>query len=216
MGKKQKKEKRPQTEQEEKANAFTHLLGILFTVISFPFLFFHVAGEDNILCVIGVLLFGVGMLLAYASSTSYHYVTKQKLKTRFKIFDHISIFFLIGGSYSAVVPHYVDYDTTLIFMSVMWGIILLGSFLKLFFTGKYQWVSVILYLFLGWMLVFLVKPLSNTMPLTIFWWILAGGLCYTVGVIFYKNQKLQYSHAIWHLFVLAGTVFHYVAIYKSY
>lgn len=216
MSGKKKIPKRVQTESEERANYLSHFIGIILILCFVPFLFIRVLNEHSFLEIAGVCLFGIGMLLAYTSSTAYHFVKKEKLKARFKIFDHISIFFLIGGSYSAVVPHYVEYETTMMFMSIMWGIILLGSTLKLFFTGKYQWISVILYLFLGWMLVFLVRPLSNTMPLSIFWWILAGGLAYTIGVVFYKNQKLKYSHAIWHLFVLAGTAFHYVAIYKSY
>jgi len=151
----------------------------------------------------------------YSSSTIYHLVKDPIRKTKWRVVDHISIFFLIGGTYSAMVQKYVASDTAIWFMCLMWGIIAAGSILKIFFTEKYNWLSLILYLFLGWMAVFIYQPLF-TIPLDVFWWILAGGLAYTFGVIFYKNQKLQYSHAIWHLFVMAGTAFHFVAIYKSY
>jgi hemolysin III len=210
-----KKPKRPQTKNEEIANAVTHGLGALLVIIFYPFLVNKAYGGDSVFSVIGILIFFFGSIFMYAASTTYHIVKHPGRKTKWRVVDHISIFFLIGGTYSAVVQRYVPAETSRWFMTLMWGIIAAGSILKIFFTGKYQWLSVILYLFLGWMAVFIYQPLS-TIPLEVCWWILAGGLAYTFGVIFYKNQKLQYSHAIWHLFVMAGTAFHYVAIYKSY
>ncbi len=209
-----KKPKRPQTSEEEKANAFTHGLGLFFVICLYPLLV-KKAYLGSLSSIIGIIMFFFGSVFMYMASTVYHLAKEPVKKAKLRVVDHISIFFLIGGTYSAVVQKYVPIETTIWFMSLMWGIIAIGSILKLFFTGKYQWVSVMLYLFLGWMAVFIARPLSK-MPQEVFWWILAGGLAYTFGVIFYKNQKLKYSHAIWHIFVLAGTFFHFIAIFKSY
>jgi hemolysin III len=211
-----KKQKRSQTPAEEKANTLTHGLGLLMVLITYPFLIQKAYTGGSIFSIIGVIMFFFGSVCMYAASTFYHHAKKEKLKLRLRVVDHISIFFLIGGTYSAVVQRYVPADTATWFMATMWGIIGLGSLLKLFFTGRFQWLSVMLYLFLGWMAVFIARPLNQHMPAQVFYWLLAGGLAYTFGVIFYKNQKLTYSHAIWHLFVLAGTFFHYIAIYYSY
>ncbi len=211
-----KKQKRPQTAEEEKMNAFTHGLGLLLSIILFPILIDKTDIGRTWQSIVGILLFFFGAVFMYSSSTIYHLIKEPKRKARARIFDHISIFFLIGGTYASVVQRYVPVETARWFMALMWGIILVGAILKIFFTGKYQWVSVILYLFLGWMAVFIYKPLLDTMTWDVFQWLLYGGLAYTLGVIFYKNQKLKYSHAIWHLFVLAGTFCHYVAVYKSY
>ncbi len=212
---KSKKQKRPQTPSEEKANALTHGIGLLAVLVVYPFLVLKAYKGEGIQSILGILLFFFGSVFMYASSTIYHLTKDPAKKAKRRIIDHISIFFLIGGTYAAVVQKYVPAATATWFMATMWGIILAGSVLKIFFTGKYQWLSVILYLFLGWMAIFIYQPLSK-MPLEVFWWILAGGLSYTFGVIFYKNQKLLYSHAIWHIFVMGGTAFHFIAIFKSY
>lgn len=211
-----KKPKRPQTPNEEKANAATHGLGLIGILILCPMLINLAYKGLGVVSIIGVLLFFFGAVFMYSSSTIYHLIKDPVKKVKARIIDHISIFFLIGGTYAAVVQRYVPNQTAIWFMATMWGIIAAGAILKIFFTGKYQWVSVILYLFLGWMAVFIYKPLYNNMTWEVFQWLLYGGLAYTLGVIFYKNQKLLYSHAIWHLFVLAGTFCHFIGIYKSY
>lgn len=216
MGKKNKKPKRPQTPEEEKANTLTHGLGVLVILLTYPMLFMKSYKGDSWITMIGLIMFAFGSIFMYSSSTLYHYAKDPVKKAKLRVVDHISIFFLIGGTYSAVVQRYVPEQTAVWFMAVMWGIILAGSILKIFFTGKYQWLSVMLYLFLGWMAVFIARPLNDNMSPLVFYWIAAGGLAYTFGVLFYKNQKLKYSHAIWHLFVLAGTAFHFIAIYKGY
>jgi len=211
-----KKEKRPQTASEEKWNAITHGIGLLLSIVLFPILINKLDWKGSWVNIVGILLFFFGAVLMYASSTIYHLAKEPKFKKNMRVADHISIFFLIGGTYAAVVQCYVPMETARWFMALMWGIILFGAVLKIFFTGKFQWVSVILYLFLGWMAVFIYKPLYQNMTWEVFQWLLYGGLAYTLGVVFYKNQKLKYSHAIWHLFVLAGTFCHYVGVYKSY
>ena len=120
----------------------------------------------------------------------------------------------LGGTYTPVVCKYTDQQTAVMFLGIMWSLIIAGSVLKIFFTGRYDKLSTAIYVLLGWMVVFIIKPIMANMPLEVFWWIFGGGIAYTFGVIFYKWHKLTFQHSIWHLFVLAGTLLQYVAVYK--
>jgi hemolysin III len=204
---------RPQTQKEEFANATTHGLGILFALIGIPALITQAVKYGNGYTVFAVSMFCFGISMVYLSSTIYHAVQHQRHKHILRIWDHISIYFLIGGSYTAVIQKFIASNTAIIFLGIMWSIIVVASVLKVFHVGKRDIMSTVLYLGLGWMAVFLIKPLIATMPLEIFIWLLAGGLFYTGGVYFYI-KRWPYSHAVWHLFVLAGTVSHYFAVYK--
>ena len=206
---------RAQTDLEENVNAITHGLGIILCLISIPFLIVKSTHSQDFVMVYGVSIFSFGMLAVYLSSTVYHALREPKLKRLANIIDHISIFFLIGGTYTPIILHYVPRESAAIFLTVQWSMILAGVVLKLFFTGKYEWLSVTLYIMLGWMLVFVIKPLILTMPSTIFFWIIGGGVCYTFGVVFYVLENKKHAHNIWHCFVLAGTILHFIAVYKS-
>ncbi len=206
---------RPQTNLEENVNAITHGLGVLLCLIATPFLFLKSAKHDNTMMLWGISLFSFGMLAVYLSSTIYHALRNPKPKKIAQVLDHISIFFLIGGTYAPIILQYVPEGTAKIFLAVQWAIILAGAVLKLFFTGKYEWMSVTLYITLGWMLVFVLDTLMHTMPATILYWIIGGGIAYTCGVFFYLQGQRKYAHNVWHVFVLAGTIMHFVAVYKS-
>ena len=206
---------RAQTGLEEKLNAVSHGVGLLLVLIAMPFLIMKALHRQDTPMIWGVSIFSFGMLFVYLSSTIYHSLTNPRLKMRANIVDHISIFFLIGGTYTPIILHYLPGETAAIFLSIQWSIIFAGAALKLFYTGRYEWLSITLYIALGWMLVFVIRPLSATMPSAIFFWIIAGGLSYTTGVIFYVLENWKHAHNIWHCFVLAGTVLHFIAIYKS-
>ncbi|TAE70805.1 MAG: hemolysin D [Bacteroidetes bacterium] len=208
--------KRTQTISEEYANAITHSIGILFVLIAMPFLVNNSLSAQPYFLTIGMIIFAIGMLCSYSSSTLYHIYQNINIKRKLKIFDHISIFLLIGGTYTPIVQRYTEFYTAFIFLLVMWILIFAGAVLKLFFTGKYKILSTILYILLGWMVVFIAQPLSLTMPLHVFYWVLIGGLSYTIGAIFYLNDgKIYYGHAIWHCFVLFGSIAHFIAVAKS-
>jgi hemolysin III len=204
-----------QSRQEELANTATHAIGVILILLFFPLLIKGALdrGATSMIWALGV--FGFGMLMAYLASTLYHLVDHPQIKSKMRVWDHIGIFLLIGGTYTPVVCRYTDTHTAMIFLSVMWSLIVVGSVLKVFFTGRYDRLSTVIYLFLGWMVVFIIRPVRDNMPFEIFMWILAGGLAYTLGVIFYKWRSLKYQHSIWHLFVLAGTALQFVAVYKS-
>ena len=208
--------RRDQTLKEETANWITHALGIVFSVITIPFMMVSAIQHSTASTVWGVSVFGFAMLMVYMASTIYHAAKPNtKAKRVLRISDHIGIFVMIAGSYSPLVIKYIDTLTATLFLSIMWGIVVLGSILKIFFTGKYVLLEVIIYIVMGCMLVFIIKPLVANIPTKIFTYIVAGGIFYGVGVAFYLWKKLSYHHAVWHVFVLAGTVTHFVAIYKS-
>lgn len=206
---------RAQTFQEEVANSLTHGLGILFCVIAIPFMIISAAEKANTATVWSVSIFGFSMLMVYVFSTLYHAVQNKKIKYRLRIWDHISIFLLIGGSNTAVVTKFIEERTAWLYLVVMWSIILLGSILKLFFTGKYRILEFLIFFALGWMAMFVIKPLLNNAPQNVFMWIVIGGASYTFGTIFYLWKRLKFHHAVWHIFVLGGTVTHFVAVYNS-
>ena len=205
---------RIQSPQEELANAVTHGVAFLLSLALTPMLITKATVNDTVQITLASAVFSFGILMSYLSSTLYHAVQNLQTKKQLRIWDHISIFFLIGGTYTPIICKYTKPGTAAIFLSFMWGIILAGSVLKVFFTGRYDRLSTALYLMLGWMVVFVITPLRANMPLAVFTWILAGGLSYTFGVIFYKWHRLKFHHSIWHLFVFAGTGFHFVGVYK--
>ncbi len=203
------------TIRQEIASSLTHAAGILFCLIGIPVLLFSASAQGTAITLWSVAIFGFGMLTVYMSSTLYHAIQHKRAKRILRVWDHISIFFLIAGSYTPIITKYTPPHTAFLFLSVMWGIVGVGVVQKIFFTGRFEALSVFLYLGMGWMAVFILKPLLHNMPLEIFWWMLAGGLCYTFGIIFYIWKRLHYHHAIWHVFVLGGTVFHYFAVLFS-
>lgn len=215
FSKKIKVQNRIQSRSEELVNTFTHAAGVVLILTFFPILFASSFQSTTIAMLWSISIFGFGMLMAYLASTLYHFVQHEKTKRNLRTWDHIGIFLLIGGTYTPIVSKYTDNITSFYFLSVMWLLITAGSILKLFFTGKYDRLSTFIYLFLGWMAIFIIQPLKQTMPMDVFLWLLGGGVMYTLGVVFYRWHSLKYHHGIWHLFVLAGTILQFIAIYKS-
>jgi len=206
---------RAQTYKEEMANAFSHFLGIVFCLVSMPYLLFLTYKAHGTPMFFAVFMYGLGMLLVYVFSTTYHYVQNVKLKKHLKKADHISIFFLIAGTYTPHVLFYLEANLAYYFLIILWSIVALGFVYKLWFINSLQWFSVLLYLSMGWMVLFVIKPMLENMPMPIFWWILAGGISYTIGVYFYVKSSKLYYHTIWHVFVLLGTILHFMSVYWS-
>jgi hemolysin III len=206
---------RDQNRNEELANAISHGLGVLFCIIAMPIVLAITYDNNDLTTFYSVAAFAIGMFLVYSCSTFYHFAQKEKSKSILKIADHISIYFLIAGTYTPLMIKYLSSETAFVFLTTMWTVVFLGMFFKIFFINKFEWFSVVLYLVMGWMIVFVIKPLIYTVPLEVFWWILAGGLSYTIGVYFYVKSYRLYFHTIWHAFVLLGTIFHFIAICKS-
>lgn len=198
----------------ERANSLTHGLGLLFGLVFIPILLrtAFVSGEAE--AIIGAGAFGFGFLAVYTCSTLYHSFHRPRIKRLLRVLDHISIYFLIAGTYTPFVLLYLNNAAGFTLLSVLWTLTLAGTIFKLFFTGRYERLSVVIYLTMGWMIIFVAKPVFTTLPYDCLAWIAAGGAFYTIGVLFYRWESLRYHHAIWHLFVLGGSLSHYIAIWK--
>ena len=207
---------RQQTLEEERINAITHGLGVLFTLCAIPLLLKKTYVTSSFYAYWAVLIFGFGMLAVYSFSTLYHYTKASKLKHTFNIYDQASIFILIGGSYLPFLQYYIDAQTAIFFLIFQWLIIGIGVFLKLLSIEKHENILFWVYIALGCSVVFLAKPLIQTMPTEIIKLIVTGGMSYLIGTIFYRWKSKKYAHAVWHLFVLGGTICHYWAAYRMY
>jgi len=196
---------------EELWNVLTHFFGLIMSIIGIPFLFYF---DNNItaLSSVSVILFSFGLLLVYSSSSIYHFVISTDLKKRLQVLDHISIYYLILGSYAPVcLITLYDYSGIIIFIVVL-TLSVIGTLKKLFYTGKYESISLILYLTMGWLIIFDINSLFNLIDFNAKLLIILGGVFYTFGIIFYAFDKIKYFHSIWHLFVLTGSVLHYFMV----
>lgn len=208
------KTKRAQSPLEELANAWTHSIGLVAGILAIPFLLNQAFSSDKEWAVLGAFTFGLGLLMVYGFSTAYHATVNPEKKSKLQIMDHVSIYFLIAGSYTPMILAILKKETALIFLGIIWGSVLVGTFFKLFFTGKFKTLSVIIYLTMGWLAVFFIQDLIEKISWDTLIWIGIGGMSYTVGVYFYVKSEKLYYHAIWHLFVLGGTAAHFVAVYQ--
>ncbi|WP_162339965.1 PAQR family membrane homeostasis protein TrhA [Cyclobacterium salsum] len=197
---------------EEFANSITHLFGILFSIVAIALLVVFSVLNGTLIHVVSCSIFGATILLMYTFSTLYHAFPEGPVKSLLRTFDHISIYFLIAGTYTPFLLIGLGGNSGWVYVGVVWGLTLIGLVFKIFYTHRFSKLSLILYLSMGWLAVFFIRPLVAQLQLETIGLIAAGGLAYTIGVIFYTNKKMPYAHAIWHLFVLAGTVLHFMAI----
>ena len=160
----------------------------------------------------GILFFEFGMICLYTASTLYHYTTDLKLKSKFRIFDHVSIFYLIAGSYAPICLITLYNSSGVKIFGTVLIIALIGTLFKLFFTGKFEKLSLVLYLAMGWLVVIDYTSLFNSLEFSAIALLVLSGLFYSFGIIFYRLEKMKYSHAIWHMFVLSGSATHYFLV----
>ncbi|WP_201576891.1 hemolysin III family protein [Psychrobacter sp. H8-1] len=161
---------------------------------------------------VGILVYGSSIILLFTASAMYHWVTNQRLKQKLRVLDHVSIYLLIAGTYTPVlVINLLDGNGVFLLIAV-WTIAAVGTIMKLFFTGRFEVFSTLLYLVMGWLIVIDFSALKEAVPFNGLLYLAAGGLFYTVGIIFYAIEKIPYNHVIWHLFVLAGAVCHYLMV----
>ncbi len=202
---------------EEKANALTHVPGILMAIGGTPYLI-KVAAANGASGTqkSGIILFGVSMLVLYLASTVYHSVHHPARKLVARKFDHIAIYFLIAGTHTPFIFKYLDNPKGWTYLAILWGLGLVGTIGKLTAIGKWDRLSLALYLFMGWMVVFVLPDIWPQMSAGVLTWIGIGGLFYTTGVFFYTRKKMPFAHALWHLFVLGGTAGHFVALWKAF
>ncbi len=203
---------RPFTLGEEIFHSITHGIGSGLSIAGLTLLVVLAALYGDVYQIVGFSVFGVSLVVLYLSSTLYHGLQHPKTKRIFKVFDHSSIYLLIAGSYTPFLLVALRGTAGWILLIVVWAIALLGITLKVLFIDRFQILSVISYLLMGWLCVFVFREMLISIPTAGIFWLAAGGVLYTVGVIFYAMQKIPYMHAIWHFFVLGGSICHYFAV----
>lgn len=200
------------TRKQEIVNGLTAAIGMLFGLSGLPVLIGLATAHGNIPGIVGSGIYGFCFLLLFTSSTVYHFAQEPEVRRIFKVLDHISIYFLIAGSYTPFLLVYMNNDFGITILSVLWGLTVLGIFFKIRFTGRYEIISTIIYLLMGWMMVAGGRRFFDQLPVPVLIFICIGGALYSVGVFFYLWDKYSYTHATWHLFVLSAAVCHYVAV----
>jgi hemolysin III len=203
---------RIQTPFEEKINAFTHAIGVLLGIVALALLLIFDTDKTD-WSLFSVIVYGISIIILFTASTLYHSVKNENKKHYFRIIDHISIYLLIAGTYTPVLLISLEQTLGWTLFWVVWGIAAFGVVLKLFFTGKFEVFSTLLYLVMGWLIIFDFSNLSEIIGSNGILFLFAGGLSYTVGIIFYAIQKIPFNHVIWHLFVLAGAICHFFMIF---
>ncbi|HHT49220.1 MAG TPA: hemolysin III family protein [Firmicutes bacterium] len=206
------KNKRRQTLGEEITNALLHGIGFGLAIAALAVLVVMAGRYGTVWHVVGFTIYGATLVILYLSSTLYHSFPEGKVKRVFKIFDHAAIFLLIAGTYTPITLIKLRGTLGWTIFGVVWAIAILGIISKIFLINRFQALSTVLYIAMGWLIVGALKPLAAALNQTSLLFLLAGGLLYTVGTVFYAWKSRKYAHAVWHLFVLAGSVCHFFTI----
>lgn len=198
---------------EEKINVYSHAFGLVLSIAGLFLLLSKSIQSDDFWSILSFSIFGLSLIILYAASTYYHNAKDPKLRSRLRIVDHASIYVLIAGTYTPFALVTLNGTVGWILFGVVWGFAFVGIILKLFFTGRFNIISTLMYVFMGWLAVFAFNPLMENLPLPGMYWLGAGGILYTVGAILYSIKKIKFNHAIFHVFVLMGSFCHFIAVY---
>ena len=206
--------KRAQSRGEEIANSVSHAVGLLAAMAAAPVLILDAVQRGGALDVIGASVFSATVGLLYLASVLYHALPPNPAKRVFRVLDHSAIFLLIAGTYTPFTLGVLHEAWGWSLLVIVWSLALGGVVFKAIFGVRYPRVSVGLYLAMGWIAIIVIKSLWLLMPAAGFFWLLSGGIVYTAGVVFYAAERVRYSHFVWHLFVLAGTACHFIAVLR--
>ncbi|MBI5770219.1 MAG: hemolysin III family protein [Verrucomicrobia bacterium] len=200
---------------EELANAITHGIGLALSVAGLAVLVTLTSLRGDAWSVTATAIFGATLVLLYTASTLYHSFRRERLKRLLRKFDHAAIFLLIAGTYTPFLLVSLRGPWGWSLFGVIWGLAVAGVTLKFWFTGRFGVLSTLLYLGMGWLVVIALRPMLRAVPVDGLWLLLAGGLSYTAGTVFYVWKRLPYHHALWHLFVLGGSICHFFAVWHA-
>lgn len=198
---------------EEKLNIWSHAFGIFLSIIALVLLIIKAVQQDNIWMMISFPIFGVSLILLYLASTLYHASKEPQKRFKLKVFDHAAIYVLIAGSYTPFTLVSLNGETGWLIFSMVWVMAFTGIILKLFFTGKFKIVSTAMYVLMGWLIIFYFQDLTASLHEKGVFYLILGGILYTIGAILYSIKKIKFNHAIFHFFVLAGSFCHFLSIY---
>ncbi len=198
---------------EEKLNIWSHAFGIFLSIIALVLLIIKAVQQDNIWMMISFPIFGVSLILLYLASTLYHASKEPQKRFKLKVFDHAAIYVLIAGSYTPFTLVSLNGETGWLIFSMVWVMAFTGIILKLFFTGRFKVISTAMYVLMGWLIVFYFQDLTAHLHEKGVFYLIFGGVSYTIGAILYSIKKIKFNHAIFHFFVLAGSFCHFLSIY---
>jgi hemolysin III len=198
---------------EERVNILSHASGFVLSIVALVLLVRHASINGDVWHVVSFSVFGVSLMILYAASTVYHSAKNIQFRKKMRIVDHASIYILIAGTYTPFTLVILSGFSGWMIFGITWGMAVVGVVLKLFYTGKYDAVSTLMYVFMGWIIVFAIEPLIDNLSSDGLFWLVAGGMAYTTGAILYSIKKIKFNHAIFHVFVLAGSFCHFVSVY---
>jgi hemolysin III len=198
---------------EERINIVSHAFGFVMSLMGLVLLVVHAIKHGGINYIASFTIFGLSLLVLYAASTLYHSAKEPVRRARLKIFDHSSIYVLIAGTYTPFTLVTLNGTIGWVIFGIAWGSALTGIILKQFFTGKYSIFSTIMYVSMGCVILFAIKPLYHNLSIEGFLWLLGGGLAYIIGAVLYSIKSIKFNHAIFHILVLAGSLCHFVSIF---
>jgi len=199
-------------DREDWANVLTHGLGLIFSLgAGLGLVWMTVSAGDGIQLASACIYVG-SLVFLYAASTFYHFSVSKVWKSVLRLLDHVGVYVLIAGTYTPFALVTLRGGTGWTLFAAVWGMALIGTVYKLLSSHKYRWFSTVYYLFMGWFAVFFLKPMAAALPFEALVWIAAGGIFYSAGVVFFAWEKMPFNHSVWHLFVLAGSTCHFVAV----
>lgn len=197
---------------DELANSITHGVGLALSLAGFGVLLTLAIMRGNTWHIVGCSVYGASLVFLYTASTLYHSLRSPRARHVLKVLDHSAIYLLIAGTYTPFTLVNLRGFWGWLLLALVWTLCVIGVLFKVFFVNRLKVLSTIFYLLMGWVCVIAIKPLFAAVPLGGISWLLAGGLFYTTGIFFFATKRIRYSHAIWHLFVLAGSICHYFAV----
>ena len=198
---------------EELLNIFSHAFGLLLGCVGLVLLIVRALTDGTVWHVVSFTVFGISLIMLYGASTIYHTTQTPERRIRWRVVDHSAIYILIAGTYTPFMLTTLRGQLGWTLFGVTWGMAAVGITLKLFFTGRFTVVSTLMYVAMGWLIIFAIKPLAAALPEAGIYWLIVGGISYTVGAILYAIKSIPYNHAIFHFFVLFGSFSHFMAVY---
>lgn len=208
-----KKAKRSYTVGEEIANSVTHGIGAVFSIVAMTLLIVTAVLHGGGWRLAAAIIYGSSLIIEYTFSTLYHSFPWPRVKHTFKVLDHAGIYFLIAGSYTPFMLVTLRGSTLALWVSIgIWAFAIVGISVEAFWVYRPKWVSAVVYVIMGWIAVLVIKPLVAAVPPQAVWLLIAGGLSYTLGTLTYIPRRVPYLHSVWHLFVLAGSLLHFLAV----
>jgi hemolysin III len=198
---------------EEMTNIISHAIGLVLSIVALLLMLIRASESGDTLHIVSAAIFGFSLIALYAASTLYHSAKDPKARSRLRINDHATIYILIAGTYTPFTLITLNGWVGWTVFGVSWAMATAGVILKLFFTGKYNVLSTLMYVLMGWIIIFAIKPLINSLSSEGLFWLIAGGVAYTTGAVIYSFEKINFNHAIFHLFVLLGSFCHFISVY---